>query len=84
MHVRTKFPCRFRVLENVLVPLSDGCRLAARIWTPEDAEKRPRPAVLEYHPYRKRDGTAMRDDQGKPDADRVAHGDTPRDGAPKR
>ena len=27
---------------------------------PEDAEQRPCPAVLEYHPYRKRDGTSLR------------------------
>jgi predicted acyl esterase len=36
-----------RVLENVWNPLSDGCRLAARIWLPVDAEQRPVPAVLE-------------------------------------
>ena len=39
-------------------PAADGCRLAARIWLPEDAGKGPVPAILEYLPYRKRDGTA--------------------------
>src|SRR5205807_2568988 len=43
------------------VSLSDGCRLAARIWLPRDAETDPVPAILEYLPYRKRDGTAERD-----------------------
>ncbi len=41
--------------------LSDGCRLSARIWRPVDAAQRPVPAILEYLPYRKRDGTTARD-----------------------
>ena len=36
-------------------------KLAARIWLPEDAEDNPVPAILEYLPYRKRDGTVERD-----------------------
>ncbi|QIG52635.1 CocE/NonD family hydrolase [Nordella sp. HKS 07] len=35
--------------------------LAARIWLPDDAELNPVPAILEYLPYRKRDGTYERD-----------------------
>ena len=42
--------------------MSDGTRLSARIWMPEDAETRPVPAILEYIPYRKRDGTRAWDD----------------------
>ncbi|WP_406115097.1 CocE/NonD family hydrolase [Streptomyces sp. NBC_01014] len=49
-----------RVLRHVWIPLKDGTRLAARIWLPADAEG-PVPAVLEYIPYRKNDGTAARD-----------------------
>jgi uncharacterized protein len=49
-------------IENVWITLSDGCRLAARIWLPDDAEDNPVPAVLEYLPYRKRDFTRRRDD----------------------
>ena len=41
--------------------MGDGTRLAARIWLPEDAEEDPVPAILEYLPYRKRDGTYDRD-----------------------
>lgn len=52
---------RVREIENVFIPLSDGCQLAARIWLPEDAETKPVPAILEYIPYRKRDGSAARD-----------------------
>lgn len=44
------------------IPMSDGCRLAARIWIPEDAQQRPVPAVLEYIPYRKRDFMRLRDE----------------------
>ncbi|MBP1082022.1 MULTISPECIES: CocE/NonD family hydrolase [Bacillus] len=41
--------------------MSDGTRLSARIWLPEDAEENPVPAILEYIPYRKDDFTALRD-----------------------
>jgi putative CocE/NonD family hydrolase len=61
MRVRTTFPRRTRLIEHAWIPLADGCRLAARIWLPEDAEDDPVPAVLEYIPYRKRDATATRD-----------------------
>lgn len=59
--VRDAFPRRVRVMEHVWIPMADGARLAARIWLPEDAERRPVPAILEYIPYRKNDGTAVRD-----------------------
>lgn len=55
------FPRAVREIENTWIRLADGCRLAARIWLPEDAETDPVPAILEYLPYRKRDGTAARD-----------------------
>ena len=56
------FPRGVREIENTWIPLSDGCRLAARIWLPEDAEASPVPAILEYIPYRKRDFTRARDE----------------------
>ncbi|MEK9744356.1 MAG: CocE/NonD family hydrolase [Gammaproteobacteria bacterium] len=56
-----EFPRVVREIENTLIPLSDGVQLAARIWLPEDAEEHPVPAVLEFLPYRKRDGTSERD-----------------------
>ena len=43
------------------ITLSDGCRLSARVWRPKDAEDTPVPVILEYLPYRKRDGTCARD-----------------------
>jgi putative CocE/NonD family hydrolase len=61
MRHRTDFPHAVREIENLWIELADGCRLAARVWLPEDAEARPVPAILEYLPYRKRDGTAWRD-----------------------
>jgi predicted acyl esterase len=57
----TTFPRPVRVIEHTLIPLQDGTMLAARIWLPEDAEQNPVPAILEYLPYRKRDGTYERD-----------------------
>ncbi|MCZ6633531.1 MAG: CocE/NonD family hydrolase [bacterium] len=61
MKNRTHFPRTVREIEHTWIPLSDGTRLAARIWLPEDAEDDPVPAVLEYLPYRKNDFTAVRD-----------------------
>lgn len=57
----------FKVLENEWIPLPDGRKLAARIWLPTQASKQPVPAILEYLPYRKRDGTAPRDESTYPD-----------------
>jgi predicted acyl esterase len=57
----TTFPRKVRVIEHMLIPLKDGTTLAARVWLPEDAEQNPVPAILEYLPYRKRDGTYERD-----------------------
>jgi uncharacterized protein len=64
--VRTRFPHTVREIENTWLHLSDGTRIAARIWLPEDAEANPVPAVVEYLPYRKVDGTAVRDSQRQP------------------
>jgi putative CocE/NonD family hydrolase len=58
---RTDFPRAVRLIDNAWIPLSDGVRLAARIWLPAEAEADPVPAVLEYIPYRKGDGTAVGD-----------------------
>ncbi|MDX1517641.1 MAG: CocE/NonD family hydrolase, partial [Woeseiaceae bacterium] len=49
-------------IENTWIPLSDGCRLAARIWRPADAHDAPVPVLLEYLPYRKRDFMRFRDE----------------------
>ncbi len=57
MNIRTDFSRSVRLLDHVWIPLSDGCRLSAKIWLPEDAETDPVPAILEYLPYRKSDGS---------------------------
>jgi putative CocE/NonD family hydrolase len=57
----TIFPRAVRIIEHTTIPMKDGTQLAARIWLPEDAEQNPVPAILEYLPYRKRDGTYERD-----------------------
>jgi uncharacterized protein len=55
-----------RETENVWITLADGCKLAARIWVPRNAESHPVPAILEYIPYRKRDYMRRRDESMHP------------------
>jgi uncharacterized protein len=62
MKIIDRFPHAVHVIENCWIPMSDGCRLAARIWLPVDAQMTPVPAILEYIPYRKRDFTRARDE----------------------
>ena len=59
MITRHNLPFQVRVLEHLAVPLPDGTVLSARVWLPQTDT--PVPAVLEYLPYRKRDGTRPRD-----------------------
>lgn len=66
MKIVGQFPNRVQEIENEWISLADGCRLSARMWMPVDAVDRPVPAILEYLPYRKRDGTAVRDELTHP------------------
>ncbi len=66
MTIRTQFPHPIAETEDMAIPMPDGTRLSARVWMPVDAETRPVPAVLEYIPYRKRDGTTPRDEMMHP------------------
>ncbi|MGD2075587.1 MAG: CocE/NonD family hydrolase [Gammaproteobacteria bacterium] len=66
MNIVSSFPHRIRHIEHTWIAMPDGTRLAARIWMPEDAERRPVPALLEYIPYRKRDGVRLRDETMHP------------------
>ena len=56
---RTDFPFKVRVVESMPILLPDGTILSAKAWLPETDT--PVPAVLEYLPYRKREGTRARD-----------------------
>ncbi len=51
----------FTTVETHWVPMKDGRRLAARLFLPADGK--PAPLILEYIPYRRRDGTRFRDDE---------------------
>ena len=66
MHIIDEFPKPVREIEHCWILLSDGCHIAARIWLPGDVDETPAPAILEYLPYRKRDGTAERDQINHP------------------
>lgn len=46
---------------DIGIRLPDGTRLSAAVWMPDDAVENPVPAILEYLPYRKTDGTLERD-----------------------
>lgn len=60
--IRRDLPEKVVDIENVFITMSDGCRIAARLWLPASAERDPVPAILEYIPYRKRDFMRMRDE----------------------
>lgn len=66
MTIRTDFPHAIAETEDMGIPMPDGTRLSARVWMPADALAQPVPAVLEYIPYRKRDGTLPRDEMMHP------------------
>ena len=66
MKTITDFPRAIREIMTAWIPMADGTRLAARIWLPLDADADPVPAVLEYLPYRRRDGTSYRDSVTQP------------------
>ncbi|MFM7687174.1 MAG: CocE/NonD family hydrolase [Actinomycetota bacterium] len=62
MQIVDRFPQQVRDIENLWIPMRDGTRLAARMWLPEGVDQCPVPAIIEYIPYRKRDGTRERDE----------------------
>jgi putative CocE/NonD family hydrolase len=61
MHAVRSLPHETTEDEHVEIPMSDGSRLAARIWRPVGSDQEPVPGILEAIPYRKRDLTAHRD-----------------------
>ena len=61
MKVVEELPHSVRTIDTAWIPMADGCRLAARLWIPEGAERDPVPAILEYNPYRRRDHTRSSD-----------------------
>ena len=61
MRTVSTFPHEVEETEHLWIEMSDGTRLAARLWKPVSAEREPVPGVVEMIPYRKRDLTAVRD-----------------------
>ncbi|MEL6682779.1 MAG: CocE/NonD family hydrolase, partial [Pseudomonadota bacterium] len=49
------------IVDDMRIPVRDGIILSARVWKPKVQNAEPLPAILEILPYRKRDGTAVRD-----------------------
>ncbi len=61
MKIVSQFPNSIEEIHHVEIPMSDGCRLGARIWMPQSAPSQPVPAIFEFQPYRKNDIMAERD-----------------------
>ena len=59
-------PRKVKEVENVWIAMSDGTKIAARMWLPEDADQRPVPAIMEYIPYRNHDSTRISDETRHP------------------
>ena len=57
----TDWPFEVEIVENLFIPMPDGIRLAAKVWRPRGAGVVP--AILEYLPYRKREGSRDRDNR---------------------
>jgi uncharacterized protein len=66
MRMVRSLPRTVREDEHVWIPMSDGVRLAARIWRPVSSDEEPVPGILEYIPYRRRDLSAQRDSINHP------------------
>jgi uncharacterized protein len=66
MRTVTTFPHKITEQADMGIIMSDGCRLSARVWMPENADGNPVPSILEFLPYRKRDGTTARDNLTHP------------------
>ena len=60
---RTQLYTLYEEWPHFCIPLVHGTQLAARAWLPTNVSSCPVPAILEYIPYKKRDGTATRDEQ---------------------
>lgn len=62
----TTLPYEIEETQHLWIPMSDGTRLAARLWKPTNAHQEPVPGIVEMIPYRKRDLTAVRDSMHHP------------------
>lgn len=49
------------IVRQAGIPMPDGVELAATVYLPDDADREPVPALLEYLPYRKDDAMLGRD-----------------------
>ncbi|MEA0563098.1 CocE/NonD family hydrolase [Lysinibacillus irui] len=58
----TQFERTYETIENTWIELADGTKLSSRIWLPTVEKGEKVPAILEYIPYRKTDGTRTRDE----------------------
>jgi uncharacterized protein len=62
----SSFPYSVNETQHLWIPMSDGIRLAGRLWRPVPSDTDPVPGLVEIIPYRKRDLTARRDSMQHP------------------
>ena len=61
MRIVDRLPFQIETHDDIRIPMDDDVSLAARVWRPVGSDTSPVPAILEFLPYRRRDGTAERD-----------------------
>ena len=66
LQIISDYPVEFDVIDTVWIQLSDGKRVASRIWRPKTADQTPVSTILEYIPYRRRDGRLADDERIHP------------------
>ena len=52
--MKNEYPQEIEIIPHTVIPMPDGCKLAARIWRPVTAVDQPIPVILKYLPYRKK------------------------------
>jgi len=56
------FPYDVEITEHTWIEMSDGVKLSAKLWQPQNIDRKTKGAILEYLPYRKDEFTALRDE----------------------
>lgn len=50
-------------IDTIMIPLGNGVSLSGRIWLPKGSDLKPVPTIVDYHPYRSYDFSAIKDNR---------------------
>jgi predicted acyl esterase len=53
LNIKKRFPYKVKIIDNVWIPLSDGCKLAAKIFKPVSLSNKKIPAISNTFPIEK-------------------------------